>query len=113
MAFPQLKIISTWMPDAVEKSLCVGSLRSCPGPSCNENVRDIGTIVERMTYEFVRGYLGQLTQWKEFCFVTRRLWVHLPPMPLRSIPGQVACWSLSHACDSFTKELQLAWNELN
>ena len=56
---------------------------------------------------------GAVAQWKEFCLVTRRLWVQLPPMPLRSNPGQVACLSLFHASDSFTKEWQLACNKIS
>ena len=47
---------------------------------------------------------GAVAQWKDFCLVTRRLWVQLPPMPPRSDPGQVACLLLFHASDSFTTE---------
>ena len=47
---------------------------------------------------------GTVTQWKELCHVTRRLWVQHSPMPLRSNPEQVACLSLSHVCDSLTDE---------
>ena len=37
--------------------------------------------------------------------------VQLPPMPLRSNPGQVAYLTLFHASDSLTKERQLACNK--
>ena len=56
---------------------------------------------------------GIAAQWKAFCFVTRRLWVQLTPMPLLSSPRHVGCLSLSRASDSFTKELQLACNGIN
>ena len=46
---------------------------------------------------------GAVAQWTEFCLVNRTLLaVQLPPMPLCSSLGQVACLSLSHASDSFT-----------
>ena len=44
----------------------------------------------------------------EFRLVTRRLWVQLPAMPLRSNPGQVAYMSFFYASDLFTKEYQPA-----
>ena len=56
---------------------------------------------------------GAVAQWKEFCLVTRRVWAQLLPMPLHSSPRQVACLSLFHASDSFTKELQLACKKIN
>ena len=47
---------------------------------------------------------GTVAQWKEFCPVTRKFWVQLPPILVRSNPGQVACLSLSDA-----EERQLAF----
>ena len=48
--------------------------------------------------------LSAVAQRKEFCLVTRRWSVYLPPMPLRSNSRQVACLSLFHASDSKNKK---------
>ena len=59
------------------------------------------------------GIMRRSSSVNKFSLGNQRLWDQLPPIPLRSNPGQVACLSLSHCSDWFSKEWQQTCNQLN
>ena len=75
-----------------------------PGRSILHHLATTDNVTEdRQTQE------GAVAEWKEFCLVTRRLWVRFQPMPLRSNHGQFACLWMLNDSRTLIHSLNLEW----